>query len=118
MKTTVNQNITVSRETVIFLFLKGNNINKKTIVVRGATYFLINIIGGIISQGIFIGISLLVSIINTEGRSIHDLISKTKVIALNSKYDIVKEEDDEYYKMIAKENARDLTVKGENYYDK
>ena len=98
--------------------LKGNNVSKKMIVIRGTSYFLINVIGGIISQGIFIGISLLVSILNSEGRSIHDLISKTKVIALNSKYDIVKEEDDEYYKMIAKENARDLRVKGENYYDK
>ena len=55
---------------------------------------------------------------NKDGKSIHDLIAKTNVIHINSKYDIVSEEDDEYYKRIAKENARDLTVKGDNYYDK
>ena len=79
---------------------------------------MINIIGGMISNGLFIIASLAVSIINKEGKSIHDLVAKTNVIALNSKYDIVSEDDDEYYKRIAKENARDLTVKGDNYYDK
>ena len=71
-----------------------------------------------ISNGLFIIGSLVVSIINKDGKSIHDLIAKTNVISLNNKYDIVSEEDDEYYKRIAKENARDLTVKGDNYYDK
>jgi hypothetical protein len=97
---------------------KKEYVSKKVLVIRGASYFLINIIGGIISNGLFIVASLLVCIINKDGKSIHDLIAKTNIIALNSKYDIVSEEDDEYYKRIAKENARDLTVKGDNYYDK
>lgn len=97
---------------------KKEYVSKKKIVIRGSIYFLINIIGGMISNGLFIIASLAVSIINKEGKSIHDLVAKTNVIALNSKYDIVSEDDDEYYKRIAKENARDLTVKGDNYYDK
>ena len=97
---------------------KGEYVSRKKLALRGTVYFLINIIGGIISDGIFIIGSLVVSIINKDGKSIHDLICKTNVISLNSKYDIVKEEDDEYYKMIAKENARDLRVKGVNSYDK
>lgn len=97
---------------------KKEYVSKKVLVIRGASYFLINIIGGIISNGLFIVASLLVCIINKDGKSIHDLIAKTNVISLNNKYDIVSEEDDEYYKRIAKENARDLTVKGDNYYDK
>ena len=71
-----------------------------------------------VASGLFIIASLAVSIINKEGKSIHDLVAKTNVIALNSKYDIVSEDDDEYYKRIAKENARDLRIKGDNYYDK
>ena len=93
-------------------------VSKKKRILRGTSYFLINIIGGMISNGLFIIASLAVSIINKDGKSIHDLIAKTNVINMNSKYDIVSEEDDEYYKRIAKENARDLTVKGDNYYDK
>ena len=93
-------------------------VSKKKRILRGTSYFLINIIGGMISNGLFIIASLAVSIINKDGKSIHDLIAKTNVIHMNSKYDIVSEEDDEYYKRIAKENARDLTVKGDNYYDK
>ena len=97
---------------------KKEYVSKKKRIIRGTSYFLINIIGGMISNGLFIIGSLVVSIINKDGKSIHDLIAKTNIIALNSKYDIVSEEDDEYYKRIAKENARDLTVKGDNYYDK
>ena len=97
---------------------KKEYVSKKKRVIRGISYFLINIIGGMISNGLFIMGSLVVSIVNKDGKSIHDLIAKTNIIALNSKYDIVSEEDDEYYKRIAKENARDLTVKGDNYYDK
>ena len=97
---------------------KKEYVSKKKRIIRGTSYFLINIIGGMISNGLFIIGSLVVSIINKDGKSIHDLIAKTNVISLNSKYDIVSEEDDEYYKRIAKENARDLTVKGDNYYDK
>ena len=97
---------------------KKEYVSKKKRVIRGISYFLINIIGGMISNGLFIIASLAVSIINKDGKSIHDLIAKTNVINMNSKYDIVSEEDDEYYKRIAKENARDLTVKGDNYYDK
>ena len=97
---------------------KKEYVSKKKRVIRGISYFLINIIGGMISNGLFIMGSLVVSIVNKDGKSIHDLIAKTNVISLNSKYDIVSEEDDEYYKRIAKENARDLTVKGDNYYDK
>ena len=93
-------------------------VSKKKRILRGTSYFLINIIGGMISNGLFIMGSLIVSIINKDGKSIHDLIAKTNVIHMNNKYDIVSEEDDEYYKRIAKENARDLTVKGDNYYDK
>ena len=92
-------------------------VSKKKRIIRGFSYFLINIIGGMISNGLFILFSLVVSIINKDGKSIHDLIAKTNVIHINSKYDIVSEEDDEYYKRIAKENARDLTVKGDNYND-
>ena len=97
---------------------KKEYVSKKKRIIRGISYFLINIIGGMISNGLFIIGSLVVSIINKDGKSIHDLIAKTNVISLNNKYDIVSEEDDEYYKRIAKENARDLTVKGDNYYDK
>ena len=97
---------------------KKKYVSKKKRVIRGISYFLINIIGGMISNGLFIMGSLVVSIVNKDGKSIHDLIAKTNVISLNNKYDIVSEEDDEYYKRIAKENARDLTVKGDNYYDK
>ena len=97
---------------------KKEYVSKKKRVIRGISYFLINIIGGMISNGLFIMGSLVVSIVNKDGKSIHDLIAKTNVISLNNKYDIVSEEDDEYYKRIAKENARDLTVKGDNYYDK
>ena len=97
---------------------KKEYVSKKKRLIRGISYFLINIIGGMISNGLFIMGSLVVSIVNKDGKSIHDLIAKTNVISLNNKYDIVSEEDDEYYKRIAKENARDLTVKGDNYYDK
>lgn len=97
---------------------KKEYVSKKKRIIRGFSYFLINIIGGMISNGLFIMASLVVCIVNKEGKSIHDLIAKTNVIHMNSKYDIVSEEDDEYYKRIAKENARDLTVKGDNYYDK
>ena len=97
---------------------KKEYVSKKKRAIRGISYFLINIIGGMISNGLFIMGSLVVSIVNKDGKSIHDLIAKTNVISLNNKYDIVSEEDDEYYKRIAKENARDLTVKGDNYYDK
>lgn len=97
---------------------KKEYVSKKKRVIRGISYFLINIIGGMISNGLFIMGSLVVSIVNKDGKSIHDLIAKTNVISLNNKYDIVSEEDDEYYKRIAKENARDLTVKGDNNYDK
>lgn len=97
---------------------KKEYVSKKKRVIRGISYFLINIIGGMISNGLFIMGSLVVSIVNKDGKSIHDLIAKTNVISLKNKYDIVSEEDDEYYKRIAKENARDLTVKGDNYYDK
>lgn len=97
---------------------KKKYVSKKKRVIRGISYFLINIIGGMISNGLFIMGSLVVSIVNKDGKSIHDLIAKTNVISLKNKYDIVSEEDDEYYKRIAKENARDLTVKGDNYYDK
>ena len=97
---------------------KKEYVSKKKRALRGISYFLINIIGGMISNGLFIMGSLVVSIVNKDGKSIHDLIAKTNVISLNNKYDIVSEEDDEYYKRIAKENARDLTVKGDNYYDK
>ena len=97
---------------------KKEYVSKKTLIIRGISYFLIDIIGGIISNGLFIIASLIVCMLNKDGKSIHDYIAKTNVIALNSKYDIVSEEDDEYYKRIAKENARDLTVKGDNYYDK
>lgn len=96
---------------------KKEYVSKKKRIIRGASYFLINIIGGMISNGLFIMVSLIVSIVNKDGKSIHDLIAKTNVIHMNSKYDIVSEEDDEYYKRIAKENARDLTVKGDNFYD-
>ena len=97
---------------------KKEYVSKKKRVIRGISYFLINIIGGMISNGLFIMGSLVVSIVNKDGKSIHDLIAKTNVISLKNKYDIVSEEDDEYYKRIAKENARDLTVTGDNYYDK
>jgi hypothetical protein len=97
---------------------KKEYVSKKKRAIRGISYFLINIIGGMISNGLFIMGSLVVSIVNKDGKSIHDLIAKTNVISLNNKYDIVSEEEDEYYKRIAKENARDLTVKGDNYYDK
>lgn len=97
---------------------KKEYVSKKKRLIRGISYFLINIIGGMISNGLFIMGSLVVSIVNKDGKSIHDLIAKTNVISLNNKYDIVSEEEDEYYKRIAKENARDLTVKGDNYYDK
>ena len=103
---------------IVYGFFVKIYVSKKKRAIRGISYFLINIIGGMISNGLFIMGSLVVSIVNKDGKSIHDLIAKTNVISLNNKYDIVSEEDDEYYKRIAKENARDLTVKGDNYYDK
>ena len=117
---TNNRGATLGKRFMTLAVVDDNKeyVSKKKRILRGTSYFLINIIGGMISNGLFIIASLAVSIINKDGKSIHDLIAKTNVINMNSKYDIVSEEDDEYYKRIAKENARDLTVKGDNYYDK
>ena len=67
--------------------------------------------GGLITYGIIPLISLILVMISKK--SLHDYLPKTHVHRIkNSASDIVREEDDEYYKMIAKEQGRDLRVGG------
>ena len=94
---------------------KKCELQKHQLAIRGVSFIVIELFFGLISYGIIPLISLAMIMFTKNNQSIHDYLSKTKVVrATAGKEDIVSEEDDEYYKMIAKENARDLTIGGRN----
>lgn len=96
---------------LIVVSTKKEELKKTQVLVREISFILIELVGGLITYGIIPLVSLILIIINKK--SLHDYLSKTNVKRiLNSTSDIVSEEDDEYYKMIAKEQARDLRVGG------
>lgn len=92
---------------------KGEELKKYQLAIRGVSYIVIELSIGLLTYGVVPILSLLLSLFTKRNQTIHDLISSTKVVKYSAgKEDIVSEEDDEYYKMIAKENARDLTIGG------
>ena len=86
-------------------------INKKQLIIRQVSFIGIELILGLFTYGMLPLISLAMIMFSEKGLSIHDYLSKTKVMG-KIKEEIVNEEDDEYYKLILEEEPpRDLRVR-------
>lgn len=108
-----NQTLGKKAMGLIVVSSKKGDLKKVNVAIRGVSFVIIELFIGLISYGIVPLISLALIMFSNKKQSLHDFISSTKVIKGSAgKEDIVNEEDDEYYTMIAKENARDLTVGG------
>lgn len=72
----------------------GFKVKKKNIVIRYFAYLIINIGLGILSYGIILMFSFMISCLNYRGMSIHDYISST-IIVDDLNYMIYKDENEQ-----------------------
>lgn len=92
----------------------GETPLKLQIIIRESFFVFVELGVGLFTYFVIPLVSLGFILFTKNGLSLHDLVSKTDVVPVNKKYEIVKEEDDEYYKSIQEEGGRDLTVGGNN----
>lgn len=91
----------------------GNKLTKLQLGIRGVGFIVIELIIGLMTYGLAPLISLAMVMFGKNGISLHDYLAGTTVSNKSvTELDIVNEEDDEYYKKIAEEEARDLRVGG------
>ena len=90
----------------------GEAPSKLQIIIRESFIIFVELVLGFYTYFLIPLVSLGLILFTKNELSLHDLVAKTDVVPTKIKYEVVKEEDDEYYKTIQEEGGRDLTVGG------
>ena len=90
----------------------GETPLKLQIIIRESFFVFVELGVGLFTYFLIPLLSLGLIMFTNKELSLHDLVSRTDVVPVNKRYEIVKEEDDEYYQNIQEEGGRDLTIGG------
>lgn len=99
---------------LIVISKNKDSLKKRQVLIREVSFIIIVLIGGVLTYGILPLISLALINFSKKRFSLHDYLSKTTVVMIDKKTKeiIISEDEDEYYRQIAKEEARDLRLGG------